>query len=61
MNKKYMLYIIAGLLIGAIFGTAFGPAIENTSLASAIGAVGGLFIGWFIAAAVREYESNNNS
>ena len=61
MNKKYMLYIIAGLFTGVIFGTGFGPAVENISLATAIGAIGGLFIGWFIAAAVREHERNNNS
>ena len=56
MIKKYALYILIGMLIGAIFGTAFGPAIGNMKLATALGAVGGVFIGWFIAAAMRENE-----
>jgi uncharacterized protein YcfJ len=58
MNKKYALYIIIGLAIGSVFGTAFGPSIGNTSLATGLGAVGGLYIGWFVAVAVRESESN---
>ena len=55
MNKKYGWYILVGVIIGATFGPAsLAPAIENKSLATALGALGGLFIGWFIAAGIHE-------
>ena len=54
MNKKFGLYIVLGLIIGGNFGIFLGPAMGNTPLAIALGALGGLFIGWFIAAAVLE-------
>ena len=60
MNKKYTLYILAGLVFGAIFGGALGPAIKNAPLATGLGAIGGVFLGWFIAAAVREMQNKKN-
>lgn len=60
MNKKKVSLIFVGVIIGALFGTAFGPAIENTPLATTLGALGGLFIGWFMVAANREYETPDN-
>lgn len=60
MNKKFGLYIIFGLIVGANFGIFFGPAIGNTSLAIALGAMGGVFIGWFVSAAVLENSRNRD-
>ena len=54
MNKKFGLYIVLGLILGAVFGNFFGPIVGNTALAMKLGALGGVFIGWFIAAAVIE-------
>jgi hypothetical protein len=54
MNREFGLYIILGLIVGANFGIFFGPVLGNTPLAIALGALGGVFIGWFIAAAVLE-------
>ena len=54
MDRNFGLYIVLGLVIGAVFGVPFGPAIGNTTLAIALGAFGGVFVGWFIAAAVLE-------
>lgn len=53
MNKKFALYIVSGLFIGALFGVSFAPVIENDTLGILGGALAGVFIGWFIAAAVR--------
>jgi uncharacterized protein YcfJ len=56
MEKKYGAYVFPGLLIGAIFGTGLGAANGNAILGSAGGALVGVFIGWFIAAAAIEKE-----
>jgi len=61
VNKKSVLFILIGLATGAVFGTSFGPVVSNIVLATALGAVGGLFVGWFIAAAVREQEKKKLS
>ena len=54
MDKRLGLYIILGLILGAVFGIFFGPVVGNTALAMTLGALGGVFIAWFIAAAVIE-------
>ena len=59
MDKKFALYIVIGMAIGALFGTSFGPAIENELLAVAFGALSGVFIGWFIALAVQESKKRS--
>lgn len=61
MNKKFGLFILGGLAVGASFGTFIGAAMENMRLGIAFGAIGGLFIGWFIAAAVFENENSKKS
>jgi ABC-type antimicrobial peptide transport system permease subunit len=58
MDKKFGLYIILGAFIGALFGMAFMPVIENDGLAIFGGALAGVFLGWFIAAAV--YQKNSH-
>jgi membrane associated rhomboid family serine protease len=54
MDKKFGLYIVFGLFIGAIFGASFTPVIENDMFAILGGALAGVFIGWFITAVVHE-------
>ena len=54
MNKKYGLYIILGLIVGANFGILFAPVLENKALGIALGALGGVFVGWFVAAIIVE-------
>jgi len=56
MNKKFGLFILLGLLFGGTFGIFFGAPLENPLLGVEFGALGGVFIGWFIAAAVIENE-----
>jgi len=47
---------LLGLLVGGTFGIFFGAPLENRLLGVGLGALGGAFIGWFIAAAVIENE-----
>jgi membrane associated rhomboid family serine protease len=61
MNKKFGLFILVGLAIGASLGVFIGAAIGNVPLAIAVGAIGGLFLGWFVAAAVLEKEKSKKS
>ncbi len=60
MKRRYALNIFMGMVIGAVFfGTALSPTIRNAYLEIVLGAAGGMFISWFIAAAVRENEILN--
>lgn len=58
MNKKFGLFILGGLAVGASFGIFIGAAMENIPLGIALGAMGGLFISVFIDAAVLENEKS---
>ena len=53
MNNKFGLYVLLGLIVGALFGASFIPVVENDMLAIAGGALAGVFIGWFIFAAMN--------
>jgi ABC-type uncharacterized transport system permease subunit len=53
MDKKFGYYIFGGLLIGAVFGSLWATN-GNILLGVAFGALAGVAIGWFIAAAVLE-------
>ncbi len=53
MEHKGVGCIAAGLVIGGALGVMWGPVIGNAALGIGIGALAGLFIGWFVAAAVR--------
>ena len=55
MDKKFGYYVFGGMLIGALFGLIWSGS-SNPLAGLAGGAVLGTFIGWFIAAAVRENE-----
>ncbi len=54
MNKKFGLFILLGMFIGGTFGTFFAAPLENPLMGMGLGALGGVFIGWFIAAAFTE-------
>lgn len=56
MGRKIGIYTFLGLLIGAAFGMGLGAANGNPILGVGIGAIAGIFLGWFIAAAVIEKE-----
>jgi ABC-type uncharacterized transport system permease subunit len=58
MDKKFGLYIVLGAFIGALFGMAFMPVIENDGLAIFGGALAGVFLAWFIAAAAQTRKQN---
>jgi hypothetical protein len=59
MERRFGYYILLGLLIGAVLGVGLGAAIGNTALGVGLGALGGVFIGWFAAAAALEKRSGN--
>ncbi|MEO8356658.1 MAG: hypothetical protein ABI621_12140 [Chloroflexota bacterium] len=64
MTKQFGLFIVVGLAVGASFGVFLGAAIGNTPLGigmGAMGALGGLFLGWFMAAAVVENQKSKKS
>jgi ABC-type uncharacterized transport system permease subunit len=58
MDKKFGYVVLLGLLIGAVFGMGIGSANGNPLLGIGIGALAGVFLGWFIAAAVLQEEKN---
>ena len=51
LEDKFGYYLIAGLLIGTVFGLGLGAARGNNLLGIGIGALTGVFIGWFVAVA----------
>lgn len=56
MDKRFGLFILLGMIVGAMFGVSF-TANGNQLTGVFGGAVAGVFVGWFIAAAVREKTS----
>lgn len=54
MDKKIGIYVVVGLLIGAVFGLGVGAANGNAITGIGIGALVGVFLAWFIAAAILE-------
>lgn len=58
-KTKFGIYVLLGLLVGALFGTMWGAGSENRVVWTAGGAFVGLAIAWFIAAAVIVREKNN--
>ena len=60
MKRKYAINIFTGMVIRSVFwGTAFRPAHLNPYHQVLIGAAAGMFISWFIAAAIRENDNLN--
>jgi len=57
MERRFGYYIVLGLVIGGFLGMGFGATSGNIALGLVLGALGGLFIGWFAAAADLEKQS----
>lgn len=58
MDKKFGIYIFLGLLIGAVFGMGLGAANGNAAFGIGGGALAGVFLGWFVAAAVQQSQNH---
>ncbi len=58
MDRRYAIYMFAGLAIGALFGSGVGSANGNVLMGLAIGALIGVAIGWFGAAAMMERDKS---
>ena len=56
MDKKFTIYLVLSLLIGVLFGTAFAPVLKLDIIGVAGGAIFGLYISWFIAAAMQKKQ-----
>ncbi len=54
MDRRFGLLIFGGLVFGALVGMAFGSGSGNPLLSMAFGALFGVAIGWFAAAAALE-------
>ena len=54
MERKFGYFIVLGLLIGVVFGMGLGVANGNTIWGIGLGALFGVFIGWFVAAAALQ-------
>jgi hypothetical protein len=54
MERRHGYFILLGLLIGTFFGIGIGVATENIIRGIGLGALAGVFVGWFLAAAVLE-------
>lgn len=60
-KRKFGVYVFLGLLIGALLGTGMGASSANQAAWTAGGALAGLAIAWFIAAAVIERDKNKQA
>ena len=60
MDKKFGYYVFGGALIGAVFGLLW-TVNGNTLLGIALGALAGVAIGWFIAAAALEKSNGKKA
>jgi hypothetical protein len=61
MDKRFGYFILLGLLIGMLFGSANGSANGNALLGLGAGALAGMSLGWFIAAAAIEIENDKRT
>ena len=58
MDRKFGIYIVLGLVIGAVFGMGVGAASGNIIFGLGLGALFGVFIGWFVAAALENQSKH---
>jgi hypothetical protein len=54
VDRRFGYYIVMGLAVGVVLGFLVGAASGNALLGIGLGALGGAFIGWFIAAAALQ-------
>ena len=63
MDLKFGLFIVLGLVIGSVFGVSLGAVIGNNAIVAIgiiAGPIGGVFLGWFVAAAVLKNRKIKN-
>ena len=58
MEKTIGYFAFGGMLVGAMFGLIWTGG-SNPLIGIASGAIAGVFIGWFIAAAMLELRKKN--
>ncbi len=56
MDQKHARYVFLGLAIGTAMGILFGAASGNPVLGMGVGALAGVFVGWFVAAAMQRWQ-----
>lgn len=56
-EQKFGSYVLLGFVIGGITGMVLEAGNGNTFFGFWIGALVGVFLGWFIAAAVRQNKN----
>ncbi len=54
MDRRFGYFLFLGLVVGALFGLGFGSANGNALLGLGFGALGGVFLGWFLATIAAE-------
>lgn len=59
MDRKFGYFIVLGLVIGIVFGMGVGAANGDSLLGIGLGALSGVFIGWFVSAATLKNRDNN--
>ncbi len=60
MDRNFGLFIVLGLVIGSIFGVSLGAVIGNNAIGIMLGPISGVFLGWFVAAAVLKNRKIKN-
>jgi hypothetical protein len=56
MDRRFGYYIVLGLVVGVVFGFLVGAASGNALFGIGLGALGGVFAGWFIAAVALQNQ-----
>jgi ABC-type uncharacterized transport system permease subunit len=59
MDRKFGYFIVLGLVITVVFGMGVGAASGNTIWGIGLGALFGVFIGWFVAVAALKNRDKN--
>lgn len=50
MNRRIVVFIFLGAVVGGMFGASYSAAGGNSDSAIAVGAMAGAFLGWFAGA-----------
>lgn len=58
MDKRFAYVIVAGVAIGSLLGAGVGSANGNVLPGIGGGALIGVFVGWFLAAAAMQREKS---
>jgi hypothetical protein len=50
MNKRVVLFIFLGAVVGGLFGLSYAAASNDSGAGIAVGAMAGAFLGWYAGA-----------